>query len=241
MLPLNLDRWNKVWLSKAWSYRPVPGTSMIELHGVKGFLTPGDVAFLFNLAAELPSGGCYLEVGSWLGLSSITFANGLIANLNFQASIFCVDTWRGSPEHQSMPETRENLYAHFLQNISDAQVKSFIHAFRGDSAEVARQWIGPGLDILFIDGDHSYEGCYRDICNWRSKLNPRGRLLGHDAVPGSEVAKAVSRFCTETACTATIHPFPATHYIWEIHLNTAERYSGTRKVAPAHQQVLRGE
>ena len=92
MLPLNLDRWNKVWLSKAWSPRPVPGTSMIELHGVKGFLTPGDVAFLFNLAAELPSGGCYLEVGSWLGLSSITFANGLIANLNFQASIFCVDT-----------------------------------------------------------------------------------------------------------------------------------------------------
>src|SRR5262249_14040737 len=73
-LNLNLTRWNKVWLSRPWNLCPVLGTSMIELHGVRGFLTPGDVTYLFNLAATLPRGGCYLEVGSWLGLSSIIFA-----------------------------------------------------------------------------------------------------------------------------------------------------------------------
>src|SRR5262249_13159146 len=216
MLTLNLDLWNKVWLSKPWNYRPIPGTSMIEIHGVKGFLTPGDVAFLFNLAAELPWGGCYLEVGSWLGLSSIVFANGLVANLNFQAKIYCVDTWRGSPEHQSMPETRQDLHAQFLQNITEAQVNSFIQPLRGKSAAVAEQWAGPRLDMIFIDGDHSYEACYQDICNWSTKLNERGRLLGHDAVPDGGVAKAVADFCTETGYKSRIHPFPETPYIWEI-------------------------
>ncbi len=64
---------------------------MIEINGVRGFLTPGDVVFLFNLAAELPTAGNYLKVGSWMGLSSILVANGLIANLNFDARIYCVD------------------------------------------------------------------------------------------------------------------------------------------------------
>lgn len=218
ILPLNLTRWHKVWLSKPWTPRPVPGTSMMELHGVRGFLTPGDISFLFNLATELPPSGRYLEVGSWQGLSSIIVANGLIANLNFQARIFCVDTWRGSPEHQDLPEVQEDrLYALFLENTRNAQVDSFIEPVRGESHQVAEQWTGPSLDTIFIDGDHSAEGCYRDIRAWHAKLNPGGRLLGHDAVPGGEVEKAVLRYCEETGRKARVHPLPVAHYIWEVY------------------------
>jgi predicted O-methyltransferase YrrM len=219
MFPLNLSRWNKVWLSKPWAIRPVPGTSMIELNGVKGFLTPGDVAFLFNLATEVPRGGCYLEVGSWLGLSAIVVANGLLANMNLQARVFCVDTWRGSAEHQALPEVRQDLlYEQFLRNVAEAQMEAFIQPLRGQSTEVAARWAGPDLDIVFIDGDHSLEGCYCDICAWRGLLKPGGRLLGHDAAPGSEVESAVRRFCAESGCTMTVHPLPSAHFIWEIHL-----------------------
>jgi hypothetical protein len=63
MLPLNLARWNEVWLSKPWTINPVPGTRQIELHGVQGFLTPSDIAYLFNLGVDLPADACYLEVG----------------------------------------------------------------------------------------------------------------------------------------------------------------------------------
>ena len=103
MRTLNLARWNKVWLAKPWMIAAVPGTRMIEVNGVRGFLTAGDVAYLFNLAAGLRSGAATWR---WAvcGLSSSVVANGLLANMNLHARIYCVDTWRGSAEHQGMPE-----------------------------------------------------------------------------------------------------------------------------------------
>jgi hypothetical protein len=107
---LNLSRWGKVWLSKPWQLRGDPATGMIELNGVRGYLVPGDLAYLFNLAAALPDGGCYLEVGSFMGLSALVFANGLLANLNLRTTVFCVDTWEGSSEHQALPEVQEGSW-----------------------------------------------------------------------------------------------------------------------------------
>ena len=79
----------------------MPGTCQIEFRGVRGYLAPGDAAYLFRLGMALPPGGSYLEVGSWLGLSAIVVANGLLANLNLRARVYCVDTWLGSPEARS--------------------------------------------------------------------------------------------------------------------------------------------
>ena len=39
------------------------------------------------------------------------------------------------------------------------------------------------LDLVFIDADHSYEGCKADIIAWRPKLRPGGWLMGHDYCP----------------------------------------------------------
>ena len=41
------------------------------------------------------------------------------------------------------------------------------------------------LDLVFIDADHSYEGCKADIIAWRPKLRPGGWLMGHDYEPVS--------------------------------------------------------
>jgi predicted O-methyltransferase YrrM len=190
---------------------------MIELHGVQGFLTPGDVAFLFNLASEVPKGGGYLEVGSWMGLSSIIVANGLLANLNLHALIYCVDTWEGSAEHQELAVVKQDaLFATFQRNVAEAQMDCFIHPVRGHSPDVARQWQGPKLDVIFIDGDHSAEGCYQDLQSWLPHLATNGRMLGHDAVPGGGVVQALERFRSETGIPFEVHPMPATHYIWEL-------------------------
>ncbi len=229
MLELNLSRWHKVWLSRPWQVRPVPGSGMLELHGVKGYLVPGDVAYLFNLAAWLPQGGCYLEVGSFQGLSAIVVANGLIANLNFRAGVFCVDTWRGSAEHRALPEVQQDqLFSLFLRNIQEAQVDGLIRPVRGDSTQVARGWAGPPLDLIFLDGDHAEEACYQDIRHWRGRLKAGGRLLGHDAVPGGSVERAVRRYCAEAGVRASVCPLPASHFIWEVHAA-----GGT--IAPPHR------
>jgi predicted O-methyltransferase YrrM len=215
---LNLSRWQKVWLSRPWQLSRDPGTGMLELHGVRGYLVPGDVAYLFNLATTLPAGACYLEVGSFMGLSGILVANGLIAGLNFRATVYCVDTWRGSPEHQRLPEVQhDQLFALFLHNIREAGVDGLIRPVRGESVPVARAWDGPPLDLVFIDGDHSADACYQDIRHWHPRLKSGGRLLGHDAVPGSGVEQALKRYRAETGCRVSVCPLPRSHYIWEIH------------------------
>ena len=57
----------------------------------------------------------------------------------------------------------------------------------GNSHEVAEQI--PDVDLVFIDADHSYTGCSKDILAYRNKA--RGTLTGHDIdYPG--VNKAVN-------------------------------------------------
>jgi len=48
----------------------------------------------------------------------------------------------------------------------------------------------PMVDIIFIDADHSYQGCSKDIRAYKSKVKEGGLLTGHDIdYPG--VNKAV--------------------------------------------------
>ncbi len=214
---IDIDIPKMLWLTRPWSYRAVPDTPMIELNGVKGFLTPGDIEFLFAVGGCLPPKANYLEIGSWMGLSSIIVANGLLANANYHAQIFCVDTWRGSAEHTDFPEVLEDLlFETFQKNISEARVEQLIKPIRGTSKSLAEAWSGPSLDAVFIDGDHTFEGCYADIIQWHPHLKRGGRLLGHDAVPGGPVEQAVKHYCEGLDARLIIYPFPQTHYIWEL-------------------------
>jgi hypothetical protein len=62
---------------------------------------------------------------------------------------------------------------------------------QGYSYEVADQIPDNTIDIVFIDGDHSYEGVKKDIHAYRPKLKSTGLLTGHDIdYPG--VNKAVN-------------------------------------------------
>lgn len=61
---------------------------------------------------------------------------------------------------------------------------------RGKSASVAIQV--PIVDLVFIDADHSYNGCLKDIIEYTPKVNKGGILSGHDIdFPG--VNKAVNQ------------------------------------------------
>lgn len=40
----------------------------------------------------------------------------------------------------------------------------------------------PGLGLLFVDGDHSYEGAAADLQRWSPLVRPGGHVVMHDAV-----------------------------------------------------------
>lgn len=40
-----------------------------------------------------------------------------------------------------------------------------------------------GLDTLFVDGDHSYEGCFADLKNYGPLVRAAGKIFIHDVTP----------------------------------------------------------
>jgi len=55
-----------------------------------------------------------------------------------------------------------------------------VHLLVGDSRTIALP--EPGLDLLFMDGDHTYEGAAADLERWSPLVRVGGHLVAHDAV-----------------------------------------------------------
>ncbi|MBM4136783.1 MAG: glycosyltransferase [Nitrospira sp.] len=211
---------DKTWLNSELRITQIPDSGgMIEVNGVKGFLCEGDIHFLFEKARNLPRNGIIVEIGSFMGLSSVIMAHALLATQNYGARIYCIDTWEGSPEHATLNEVKnKQLFDIFLSNIKKSGVSSFIHPIHKASVDAASEFADQSIDILYIDGDHSFEGCYSDLKAWYPKLHKNGILFGHDCVPEGGVRQALEKFSGEYDLAYTILDAPITHYMFEIFL-----------------------
>ena len=177
-----LSRFSRRYLkAKAWENylkRFVHPPRTLEL--IPGYLHPLEARFLFWLAGRVPEGGLALEIGSFKGKSSANLAAGLKPG----ARLACVDTW----QNQAMPyDPTVDVLPEFLRNTENYRDR--IDTCRGSSVAIAANWSRP-LDLLFIDGDHSYEGCSSDLRAWLSFLKPGGWIAFHDSSEAG-VARAI--------------------------------------------------
>jgi predicted O-methyltransferase YrrM len=82
------------------------------------------------------------------------------------------------------PAWRGRFYRSF------ARERQRVEPLRGDSHEqglkrrVERLFDGRALDLLFIDGDHTYEGVQQDLADYSPLVRPGGLIAFHDIVPG---------------------------------------------------------
>ena len=78
----------------------------------------------------------------------------------------------------------------FLRRMGKAEQR--LHLFRGDSHKpetrqtLVRALQGAQLDLLFIDGDHTYDGVRRDFEMYSDFVRPGGMIAFHDIVQGKE-------------------------------------------------------
>lgn len=82
-----------------------------------------------------------------------------------------------------------------------------IHLLRADSHNsktlnmVKEILNGEGLDFLFINGDHTYEGVKKDFEMYSPLVREGGVITFHDIVPGPpESVGGVPRFWNEIKC-----------------------------------------
>jgi len=139
--------------------------------------------------------GC--ELGTYQG--GATFF--LLDNIE-DLTLHTVDIFEQQPDHESYKDKRYDFtdrYPKFMEKAKN--YKDRLVVYKGWTHEVVKQIPDKTYDFVFIDADHSYEGCKRDIVLWGPKVREGGLLMGHDANLES-VAKAVKDCCTKIH----IHP-----------------------------------
>jgi hypothetical protein len=141
-----------------------------------------------NMVREASDGAKFVEVGSWRGRSA-SFMGVEIHNSNKKIYFDCVDTWKGSVEHQSDPSIiNDTLYSEFLSNTKS--LSHIIRPIRLSSLEAAKLYDDNSLDFVFIDASHEYNDVVDDINAWLPKVKEGGTLAGHD-IGNHDVKKAV--------------------------------------------------
>ena len=121
-----------------------------------------------------------------------------------------VDPWITFPEDSEIiksgdeiaarpQEARDWAYAEALR-VTDAE-KDRRCVLRMMSHEAIGKVADKTLDFVFIDAEHTFSGCLRDMTLWAPKLKPGGLLCGHDyKKAGYEkwgVAEAVGKYAEE--------------------------------------------
>jgi len=144
--------------------------------------------YLFQLASDAPAGAQAIEVGSWMGASTCFLAGGLKGP---EAKIFAVDNFQGL---STCGEDAAWYHRHFQQLGASSTLEIFRANFAAlaftartepvvsDSLAAARTLAAKlgMIDLIFIDGDHSYAACQADIVAWAPFLKRGGVMAFHD-------------------------------------------------------------
>lgn len=144
------------------------------------YTTGSELLQLYQLSKLLPKSARLVEIGSYIGASSLMIAKGVSKN----SILYCVDTWN----NDAMTEGNWDTLAMFNKNTTS--VSNRIKTIKSTSIEAAKL-INEPLDFIFIDGDHSYEGVKADVMTWFPKLKQNGIIVMHDVGWAEGVMKVV--------------------------------------------------
>lgn len=167
----------------------------------------------------IPKNAVGCEIGVWMGNSSMRFLKETKPK-----HFHLVDPWSKEPykeQSNSEHDSYENYlkkYAKVTGGLTEEHFDEFYETvYKGvvnkfseyDNVTIHRKWsteffnsFTEKLDWIYIDGDHSYEGCYKDLNECLKVMKPSGYIFGDDYAwknnngkPG--VTKAVQQFVTE--------------------------------------------
>lgn len=145
------------------------------------WLTSAERLSLFTLVCALRPMN-YLEVGTFQGGSTLIVSAAMDASNN-PGRITCVEPEpQINPEHWSQIENRATL----VQGYSPAVLSE------------AHRLAGQPFDFVFIDGDHTEAGVFRDAIGMVPFLSDDAMMLFHDGF-FPDVAAAIDRFVSNHA------------------------------------------
>lgn len=140
-------------------------------HGIAS-LQLDEAALLYRLARRVPPEAAVAEIGRFKGGTTLMLASALPPG----AELWSYDLHVALRADLSGPQLDSELEA----ALSRYGLTERVHLVVGDS-RTAEPPPRP-CALIFVDGDHTYEGARADYERWREFLAPGGDLLFHDAV-----------------------------------------------------------
>ena len=132
------------------------------------------IPFAFFLM-ELVRPEVVVELGVHSGNSFNAFCQAA-ATLRLGASCYGVDTWQGDEHAGFYPEA---VYQS-LREYQEDEYGGFAHLLRQEFDEAAAHFSDGSIDLLHIDGLHTYEAVRHDLEHWLPKVSRRGVVVLHD-------------------------------------------------------------
>lgn len=157
---------------------------------------------LRDIKQESPSIASAVEVGTWRGDFSV-----IMMEILKPEQFFAVDPYALFPGMVSAPGSEYNTQ-HSLDQLA-GKVSARLQALGGKlvrdkSVDACTQFSDNSLDMVYIDGDHTYAGVVQDIESWWPKVKAGGYLCGDDYGAGKTgkgfeygVVEAVDEFAQE--------------------------------------------
>ncbi len=155
---------------------------------VPGWTRGEEAAALAQVAFAAPPDAVIVEIGSFLGRSAVLLAGA--RKVRGSGVVYCVDPFDASGDAFSVPvyqdiqaSLRSPLRHQFEANIRRAGLSDWVEIRQGRADEVADSWSQP-IDLLFMDGDQSFNGARTAYELWAPFLKPGGMLAVHNSRPG---------------------------------------------------------
>lgn len=150
---------------------------------VGGFLGDTEARFLALLAACTPATGAIVEIGSFKGKSTVLLAS--VAAHYGLGPVVAIDPHTAPAVTDAKISPGSSTYDEFVAGLRTNQLEEQVEIHRSYSREAAKGW-NRSIRLLWIDGDHTYEGAREDFELFSPFLAKSGIVAMHDALHAYE-------------------------------------------------------
>jgi hypothetical protein len=147
-----------------------------------------------ELLDATPEGGVFVELGCYKGKST-SFIGVEIHKRKRDINFIAIDSFQGATNSTDVNEIKayegiseiEESYTYNVSLIGN-KIKTIVSL----TDEAAQYFEDGSVDVIFVDGGHSYEVVKADILAWLPKMKKGGIMAGHDFNAWEGVNKAVT-------------------------------------------------
>jgi len=135
----------------------------------------GHVPFFYWLISALKPRSI-VELGTMYGYSFFAFCQA-VEGQDPPAVCYAVDTWEGD---LNTGKYGEQVYVNVQNQLEENFKGANAHLLRMRFDEAAVKFAPGSVDLIFIDGCHTYEAVKEDFLTWKDKMSGRGVMMFHD-------------------------------------------------------------